>query len=55
MNAIASNMDGRALQAEGHARQLSRLSGVYSPAWSAVGGSPTSDHRLVGVDPAIRC
>ncbi|BEL08601.1 endonuclease/exonuclease/phosphatase family protein [Actinoplanes sichuanensis] len=34
---------------------LSRLSGVYSPAWSAVGGYPTSDHRLVWVDLKIRC
>ncbi|WP_430787780.1 endonuclease/exonuclease/phosphatase family protein [Actinoplanes sp. G11-F43] len=29
---------------------LSRLTGVYDPAWSAVGGYPTSDHRLVWVD-----
>lgn len=29
---------------------LSRLSGVYDPAWSAVGGFPTSDHRLVWID-----
>ncbi|GAA4941881.1 endonuclease/exonuclease/phosphatase family protein [Actinoplanes utahensis] len=33
---------------------LARLSGVYSPAWSAVGGYPTSDHRLVWADLSIR-
>ncbi len=30
--------------------QLSRLTGVFNPAWNAVGGFPTSDHRLVWVD-----
>ena len=29
---------------------LSRLTGVFSPAWIAVGGFPTSDHRLTWVD-----
>jgi hypothetical protein len=29
---------------------LSRLSGVFDPVWSPVGGFPTSDHRLVWVD-----
>ena len=29
---------------------LSRLTGVFDPQWSAVGGFPTSDHRLVWVD-----
>jgi hypothetical protein len=29
---------------------LSRLTGVFDPAWSPVGGFPTSDHRLVWVD-----
>jgi hypothetical protein len=29
---------------------LSRLSGVFDPQWSPVGGFPTSDHRLVWVD-----
>jgi 3-phytase len=32
---------------------LSRLSGVFDPQWSAVGGFPTSDHRLVWVDVAV--
>lgn len=36
------------------ASPLSRLSGVYSPDWSAVGGFPTSDHRLVWTDLAVR-
>ncbi|MEU8239932.1 endonuclease/exonuclease/phosphatase family protein [Actinoplanes missouriensis] len=29
---------------------LSRLTGVYSPEWSPVGGFPTSDHRLTWTD-----
>jgi hypothetical protein len=29
---------------------LSRLTGVFDPAWSPVGGFPTSDHRLVWAD-----
>jgi hypothetical protein len=29
---------------------LFRLTGVFDPAWSPVGGFPTSDHRLVWVD-----
>ena len=29
---------------------LSRLTGVFDPQWSPVGGFPTSDHRLVWVD-----
>jgi hypothetical protein len=29
---------------------LFRLTGVFDPAWNAVGGFPTSDHRLVWVD-----
>ena len=29
---------------------LSRLTGVFDPQWSAVGGFPTSDHRLVWID-----
>ncbi|WP_433825463.1 endonuclease/exonuclease/phosphatase family protein [Actinoplanes sp. CA-015351] len=33
---------------------LSRLTGVYSPAWSAVGGYPTSDHRLTWTDISLR-
>jgi len=32
---------------------LSRLSGLFDPQWSAVGGFPTSDHRLVWVDLAV--
>jgi hypothetical protein len=32
---------------------LSRLSGVFDPQWSAVGGFPTSDHRLVWADLAV--
>ncbi|MET0418656.1 MAG: endonuclease/exonuclease/phosphatase family protein [Actinoplanes sp.] len=32
------------------ANPLSRLSGVYDPAWAAVNGFPTSDHRLVWID-----
>jgi len=32
---------------------LSRLTGVFDPQWSAVGGFPTSDHRLVRVDLAV--
>ena len=32
---------------------LSRLTGVFDPQWSAVGGFPTSDHRLVWVDLAL--
>jgi hypothetical protein len=32
---------------------LSRLTGVFDPQWSAVGGFPTSDHRLVWVDLAV--
>jgi 3-phytase len=30
---------------------LSRLTGFFDPQWSAVGGFPTSDHRLVWADP----
>jgi hypothetical protein len=33
---------------------LSRLSGVFDPVWLPVGGFPTSDHRLVWVDLALR-
>jgi hypothetical protein len=33
---------------------LSRLSGVFDPAWNAVGGFPTSDHRLVWADVRVR-
>jgi hypothetical protein len=33
---------------------LSRLSGVFDPQWSPVGGFPTSDHRLVWVDVVTR-
>jgi hypothetical protein len=33
---------------------LSRLSGVFDPQWSPVGGFPTSDHRLVWVDLDLR-
>ena len=33
---------------------LSRLTGGYDPQWSAVGGFPTSDHRLVWLDLAAR-
>ncbi|MBG0562906.1 endonuclease/exonuclease/phosphatase family protein [Actinoplanes aureus] len=33
---------------------LSRLTGVYDPAWAAVNGFPTSDHRLVWADLAMR-
>ena len=29
---------------------LSRLTGVFDPAWGPVGGFPTSDHRLVWID-----
>jgi 3-phytase len=29
---------------------LSRLTGVFDPAWNPVGGFPTSDHRLVWAD-----
>jgi hypothetical protein len=29
---------------------LARLTGVFDPAWTLVGGFPTSDHRLVWVD-----
>ncbi|MEU4690262.1 endonuclease/exonuclease/phosphatase family protein [Actinoplanes sp. NPDC023714] len=36
------------------ANPLSRLSGVYGPEWSAVGGFPTSDHRLVWTDLKLR-
>jgi hypothetical protein len=32
---------------------LSRLTGVFDPQWLAVGGFPTSDHRLVWVDVAV--
>jgi len=32
---------------------LSRLTGVFDPQWSAVGGFPTSDHRLVWIDAAV--
>jgi Endonuclease/Exonuclease/phosphatase family len=32
---------------------LSRLTGVFDPQWGAVGGFPTSDHRLVWVDLAV--
>jgi hypothetical protein len=32
---------------------LSRLTGVFDAQWSAVGGFPTSDHRLVWVDLAM--
>ncbi|GAB2578185.1 endonuclease [Paractinoplanes abujensis] len=33
---------------------LSRLSGVYDPVWAPVNGFPTSDHRLVWLDLAVR-
>jgi hypothetical protein len=33
---------------------LSRLTGVYDPQWAAVGGFPTSDHRLVWADLSLR-
>ena len=33
---------------------LFRLTGVFDPQWSAVNGFPTSDHRLVWADLALR-
>ncbi|WP_229072957.1 endonuclease/exonuclease/phosphatase family protein [Actinoplanes sp. DH11] len=33
---------------------LSRLTGVYGAEWAAVGGFPTSDHRLVWTDLSLR-
>jgi hypothetical protein len=33
---------------------LSRLTGVFDPAWNPVGGFPTSDHRLVWADVRVR-
>ncbi|MFG1926986.1 endonuclease/exonuclease/phosphatase family protein [Cryptosporangium sp. NPDC048952] len=38
----------------GKADPLSRLTGVFDPAWSAVNGFPTSDHRLVWADLGLR-